>query len=464
MSKPLVIFAFSFEGSETSTRYGGFAKRLQKAGGLKDCDILTVALENLLYIVHENGGADVIDAVSGISLSKASLVYMKARWGLPEEASALANFLLYKGVPFMDTSSLGLGESKIPTTFQLWGNGISVPFTLYTRRHDSLYSLLKQHKEELGDKFILKDANGAKGKYNYLVNLREAKAILEQYPQIQFIAQRFIPNDGDYRVGVYVDKARFVIKRVGSGDTHLNNTSAGGKATYIPIKELSVRLRNLAKKASKAVGLQISGVDIIVDKDTGKAYILEVNQGSQIVTGAFVKENIKALNAALDGVVRTRYVRTRSQPTRIIGRRATVKLSKLGIKNIVAKVDTGAYSSTLHADNIHTRNNNGINELVFTVNPSERLTMKDGNKKTIITSDFFNRKVCSSNGHFEHRYSIKTSISIEGRVFPVVLTLSDRSEMGYPLLIGRRVLRSRFLVNTELDENNKVNEAISTCK
>lgn len=456
MDKPFVVFVFSFGGSDTSTRYGGFAKRLQKAGGLKDCDVLTVALENLQFIVEEDGSADVIDSVSRVSLGQASLVYMKSRWGLPEEANALANYLFYKGIPFMDASALGAVMSKISTTMRLWGGGISVPFTLYARKHGLLLDLIKEHQKVLGEKFILKDAQGAKGMINFLTTIEEAPKILSEYPDIQFMVQRFIPNDGDYRVGVYVNKSSFAIKRVGSGKTHLNNTSAGGAAEFIAIDDMPEKLLRLAEKASRAVDLQISGVDIIVDKNTNKSYILEVNQGSQIVTGAFVKENIAALNAALDGAVKNRYVRFRKQPTRVIGRRTSAKLKPLGISRVVAKVDTGAYSSTLHANNIRIEKNiDGVDELVFDISPNECLTMIEAAPLTIRTTDYFDQKVRSSNGHLEHRYSIKTRITIEDRTFPIVLTLSNRSEMGFPLLIGRRVIRSRFIVNVELNENNQ---------
>jgi len=454
-NKPLIIFVFSHEGSPTSTRYGGFARRLQKAGGLQNSEVLTVALENLLFTVAEDGSADVVDMVSGRSMSEASLVYMKGKWGLPEEASALANYLLHRGVPFMDTSALGSVMSKIATTIRLWGGGVAVPFTLYVRRHDRMIEALRSHSNDLGERFILKDAQGAKGKLNFYVTYEEAVEILEQNPDIQFVAQRFIENDGDYRVGVYVGKAAFVIGRKGSGDTHLNNTSAGGSATYMPVQELPAKYRSLAEKASRAVDLQVSGVDIIVDRVTGKPYILEVNQGSQIVTGAFTDENMMAFSNALEGAVRGRYARTRSQPTRMIGRRSVAKLKELGAVKIVAKIDTGAYSSTLHAENIHLAlNKDNERVLKFDVIPSAQLETKDGKIQTIETKDYFVQKVRSSNGVIQERFSIKTKMTLEGRIFPAVLTLSNRSEMGYPLLIGRRLIRSRFIVNVELNEDN----------
>ncbi len=455
--KPLVIFVFSLEGSQTSTRYGGFAKRLQKAGGLKSCEVLTVALENLIFVISENGEADVIDSVSGRSMGDASLVYMKSRWGLPEEASTLANYLFYKGIPFMDSSALGAVMSKIATIVKLWGKSVPVPFTLYTKKHEQLIKIIKLYHEQLGERFILKDAKGAKGKINFYITAKEVPAILKQYPDVQFIVQRFVPNAGDYRIGVYAGVSSFVIKRVGNGHTHLNNTSAGGEASYIETNAAPVKLLRLAEKASRAVDLQISGVDIIVDKETGKPYILEVNQGSQIVTGAFVEQNIAAFNVALEQAVRGRYIRNRKQPTKVVGRRAVVSLKLLGIKQAVAKVDTGAYSSTLHAENILVRiNAQGVRELTFNVAPSQLLSTIDGKMQTITATEFFDQKVRSSNGVLQHRYSIKTRISIEGRVFSAILTLSDRSEMGYPLLIGRKLLRSRFVVNVELNERKEI--------
>ncbi len=458
MNKPFVTFVFPSEREDKSTRYAGFARRLKKAGGLEGYDTLTVALENLAYVIEEDGSAHVIDTVSGVDLASSSFVYLKSWEAMPEEACALATYLHFKGVPFIDSLSLNVGVSKLTTMFKLWSEGVAVPLTVYVRRNDRLKKFLASGwGDRLGATFIVKDIVGAKGKLNFLSSFDEAQAILGDYPDVHFMCQRFVVNDGDYRVGIYIEEPGFIIKRVGSGESHLNNVSAGGRAEYIDIEKAPKKLIAIAKKASRASSLQVSGVDIIIDKETGKAFVLEVNQGSQIVTGAFVEQNIAAFNKALGSAVRERYTRARKQPTRMIGRRATAKLSLLGVSRIVAKIDTGAYSSTLHAENIHIRENeDGTKELVFNVVPGEHLSTKDGEVRTVTTTDFFDQKVRSSNGQIQHRYSIKTRISIEGRVFPVVLTLSDRSEMGYPLLIGRRVLRSRFIVNVELNEDNDV--------
>ena len=456
-TKPFVAIVFPTERSETSTRFDGFGRRLQKAGGFPDHDIVTVALENLAYSIDEDGQAHVINVPTGHDLADAAFVYLKSWEVMPEEAAALAQYLFYSGVAFVDTLALGMGISKLVTMFRMWGNGVRVPYTLYVRRSDRLSEVLSSEQGALlGETFILKDIIGAKGKMNFLVSRDEALKIIAENPEVHFICQRFIPNDGDYRVGIYMDKPGFIIKRVGSGESHLNNTSAGGHAEYVPVDQAPTRLITIAKKASRASELQVAGVDVIQDSQTKKMFVLEVNQGSQIVTGAFVQENIAAFNEHMNAALKGRYARTRKQPRRMIGRRSIAKLPELGIDRVVAKIDTGAYSSTLHAENIRVEHDaDGDRVLSFEIAPSDQLQTQSMQPITTSTKDFFVQKVRSSNGQVQERYSIKTKMNLEGRIFPAIVTLSDRSEMGFPLLIGRRLLRSRFLVNVELNEENE---------
>lgn len=449
--QPLVVFVFSKEGSSTSPRYGGFAGRIQKQGGLSGFRVLTVALENLVFIINEDKTAEVIDPVSKQALSGADYVYFKSWSAFPDEASAFANFLTGRGIQFADTAVLGVGKSKITTAMQLWAASVPMPTTVYSRRSRHLTDYLKS---SLGKKFIVKDVNGEKGRLNFYTTLPEAKKILSKHPDKQFICQRFVPNVGDYRIGVYMSKAGFVILRKGIEGTHLNNTSAGGTATYIPIKKAPKAVIKLAEQAAKASGMQIAGVDVIVDQQTQKPMALEVNQGSQIVTGAFVDKNIEAFNSAMSSVIRKRHAKSRQQPLSIVGRRTIVKLPELGVAGAIAKIDTGAYSSTLHAENIRLEEGSGGKVLAFDIATNDGYMSGEGKLHTVRVQDFFVQKVRSSNGQLQNRYSIRTRLALGGKVIKAVLTLSDRSEMGYPLLIGRRVIRSRFLVNVELNEEN----------
>lgn len=124
----------------------------------------------------------------------------------------------------------------------------------------------------------------------------------------------------------------------------------------------------------------------------------------------------------------------------VIGRRELVDFPKLALKNIEAKVDTGAYTSSIHCSSITI---DGEQVTCIFLDPShalytgELMTFKI-RKKVMVRS---------SNGTEEKRVVIKTKIHLMGETFRIRLTLTDRSNMNYPILIGRRFLRKKFLVD-----------------
>jgi hypothetical protein len=121
-----------------------------------------------------------------------------------------------------------------------------------------------------------------------------------------------------------------------------------------------------------------------------------------------------------------------------IGSFEKVSFPEFGINDVVAKIDTGAYTGALHATNIHEEVIDGKPTLLFS--PFDHPTTVYGTEKYAI------RPVRSSNGHEEDRYSIHTKIQVEGESYPIRLTLADRSEMKWPVLIGRRFMRRNNLL------------------
>jgi len=83
--KKQLVIVFTVERDMSSTRYGGFGRRLQKYGGLANFDITTVALENLAFIITEDHEAHVIDTVTGIDLASVDFVYFKSWESMIEE-------------------------------------------------------------------------------------------------------------------------------------------------------------------------------------------------------------------------------------------------------------------------------------------------------------------------------------------------------------------------------------------
>ncbi len=102
------------------------------------------------------------------------------------------------------------------------------------------------------------------------------------------------------------------------------------------------------------------------------------------------------------------------------------------IGEIEAKIDTGAYTGSLHCTEIHLSETKDGPELHFSPFDHPELEMT--------TRDFSTGFVKSSNGEEVERFFINTTIYIAGKTLPITLTLANRAEMRRAVLIGRRFL------------------------
>ncbi len=127
-----------------------------------------------------------------------------------------------------------------------------------------------------------------------------------------------------------------------------------------------------------------------------------------------------------------------------IGWREWVALPELGVQAIKAKVDTGARSSALHAFGLELFEHDGTRWARFEVHP-----LQDASQGTveIVAAVVAERGVRSSNGRREWRPVICTDIELMGQRWPIEITLTNRDEMGFRMLLGRQAVRRKFLVH-----------------
>ena len=124
---------------------------------------------------------------------------------------------------------------------------------------------------------------------------------------------------------------------------------------------------------------------------------------------------------------------------RIIGRREFVDFPLLGLNNMEAKIDTGAYTSSLHCETIFVRTENALPVLYFTLEQDQKLPHRFENFNT--------KRIKNSFGEMEERFVIKTLITIGKKRIVSTISLSNRDTMRYPVLIGRRILKGKFLID-----------------
>ena len=115
-----------------------------------------------------------------------------------------------------------------------------------------------------------------------------------------------------------------------------------------------------------------------------------------------------------------------------------------GYKNIPAKIDTGADSSSIWVSNIEIQSNGTLTFSFF----DQTSPLYDGKK--FETSEYLARVVRSSNGERQIRYLVKLPITIKGQLFHANFSLANRSRNNFPVLIGRNVLEGNFAVDVSV--------------
>lgn len=129
----------------------------------------------------------------------------------------------------------------------------------------------------------------------------------------------------------------------------------------------------------------------------------------------------------------------------ILGWREWIALPELGVRAIKVKVDTGARTSALHAEEIKIFRNRrtGLRTVRFALYPRRDKTRPIRVKFPLKGL----RKVTSSGGHTTRRPVIEAQMSLNGLQYPIEITLVNRDIMGFRMLLGRTALKPGCLVN-----------------
>lgn len=128
-----------------------------------------------------------------------------------------------------------------------------------------------------------------------------------------------------------------------------------------------------------------------------------------------------------------------SSDLHIIG--STEYIEVAGIKNVPAKIDTGADSSSIWASHINMCEDGTLVFCLF----SEKSPLYTG--ENLKTTEYTAKVVRSSHGDEQIRYRVKLPIIIDDKTFETTFTLANRSRNNFPVLIGRRTLEGKFLVD-----------------
>lgn len=124
----------------------------------------------------------------------------------------------------------------------------------------------------------------------------------------------------------------------------------------------------------------------------------------------------------------------------IIGRKEIANFPELKLSHIHVKIDTGAYTSSIHCHSITEKDG----RLYCNPLDPDHDAYKD---EEIMFEQFRLKKVRSSNGEVENRYKIISTIEIQGETHKIDMTLTNRQNMKTPVLIGRKFLAKKYIVD-----------------
>ena len=128
----------------------------------------------------------------------------------------------------------------------------------------------------------------------------------------------------------------------------------------------------------------------------------------------------------------------------VVGWREWVTLPTLRIAWIKAKMDTGARTSAIDAENIREFTDAGAPYVAFACNPHQRKLLQASECVAPIIDE---RLVRSSSGHQQKRYVIQIDITLAGQTWPIEVSLAERANLDFRMLLGRSAIRGRCVVD-----------------
>lgn len=236
-------------------------------------DLTRGKYQNLEFI-FKNGNFKVLH--NGVDLNRFSFVWLSSFWNYRDLAYAIRLYLGRSNTPcaYVEKSTSKITDHMI---FAL-GN-VQVPDTLFFNRHN-IDKNLAQISRVCGYPLIVKDTKGSRGANSeYITTEKEfIKKIKKLSKHRKYLFQRYIPNEYDWGVLVVNGVVVSGEKSYPSEGEFRNNACNGAKEVFVDPANIPLEIKEMAIKTSKLLGLSWARADIIIDKDTKKPYLLEVNR------------------------------------------------------------------------------------------------------------------------------------------------------------------------------------------
>lgn len=130
----------------------------------------------------------------------------------------------------------------------------------------------------------------------------------------------------------------------------------------------------------------------------------------------------------------------------LIGWREWIVFPDFGNARVKAKIDTGARTSAIHAEDVQLLERSNGTFVSFVIQPNQNDTE---DAVQCIAPLIDQRTITDSGGNSEDRFIVSAQVSLGGQTWPIELSLTDRDAMGFRMLLGRSALKKRFRVQPD---------------
>lgn len=248
----------------------------------RDLDIeLTTASFGDVYF--DSGDKELL-LKGGIKISEFNVIYFRLVGKSLETASLVAEYAKNHRIQIVDriyakSQVFPVTQSKAQEMKSLSDAGIAIPVTFF----GSLVEIIKKSKNAFGFPFVIKSTSGSRGREVYSPkDQKELKALTEKLlPEEKagkkFFAQEFVNCTRRVRVLVVGGNILGSISQLTKWHKRVSGYTPSDDEKKIDKYECAPDVANLALSAVSAVGIDIAGVDVLIDENTGKKFVIEVN-------------------------------------------------------------------------------------------------------------------------------------------------------------------------------------------
>lgn len=243
--------------------------------------------------------------VKNMDIRNFDLVFVRRAGKYIRFMGAISKYLDYKKIKFIDPAfrEIGMSMDKASSTLRLAIKRVPIPQTIFCFK-ESIILNRKRIIQALGLPIIAKAILSQRNQNIYILKTEDDFEKLLKILNKEFIFQKFVDIEKEYRVLIMGEKIMVLEQKFKRNYKSLKveYMDLTGPSVFLDLDHTTQKMNQIALKSAKLLGLDIAGVDLAIEKDTHKSYIIEVNKGPGIEPNSRTSPELKAFSDYLKSI------------------------------------------------------------------------------------------------------------------------------------------------------------------